>query len=77
MKGIQIFKSCQSYMDKTLYLGVYNKATGSSLLKLLSHENKGAKVEVGFVIQMGTGMIYQSNSSFSVSPWSKGEWVFS
>lgn len=44
-------------MDKTLYSGVYNKATGSSLLKLLSHENKRAKVEVGFVIQIGTGML--------------------
>lgn len=44
-------------MDKTWYLNVYNKTTGSSLLKCLSHENKGAKVEVGFVIQIGTGKI--------------------
>lgn len=27
-------------------LDVYNKATCSSLLKLLSHDNKGAKVEI-------------------------------
>lgn len=44
-------------MDKTLYLNVYNKATGSSLLKLLCHENKGTKTEVGFDIQIGTGRI--------------------
>lgn len=50
MKDIKIFKSCQSYMDKTWDLDVYNKATGGSLLKLLSHENKGPKAEIGFVI---------------------------
>lgn len=44
-------------MDETWYLNVYNKTTSRSVLKLLSHENKGAKVEVGFVIQIETGRI--------------------
>lgn len=78
MKDIKIFKSCQSYTDKTWDLDVYCKATGSSLLKLLSHENKGAKVEIGFVIQVGTGRISkQLAGCFSVSPWIKGTWMFS
>lgn len=63
MEDIKIFKSCQSYVDKTWDLDVYNKATSSSLLKLLSHENKGAKVEIGFVIQVGTGRISELDVS--------------
>lgn len=60
-------------MDKTWDLVVFNMATGSSLLKLLSHENKGAKVEIGFVIQVGTGRISEQLAGcFSVSPWIKG-----
>lgn len=78
MKEIKIFKSCQSYVEKTWDLDVYNKATGSSRLNLLSHENKGAKVEIGFVIQVRTGRISeQLDGCFSVSPWIKGMWMFS
>lgn len=78
MKDIEIFKSCLSYTDKTWNLDVYYKATGNSLLKLLSHENKGAKVEIGFVIQVGTERISKLLAGcLPISPWIKGIWTLS
>lgn len=74
IKDNQIFKCCQSYMDETWCLGVYNRTTGVSLLELLSHENKQRKIEVGFSALRGIERISkQLPGCDALSPWSEDE----
>lgn len=61
-------------MDETWCLGVYNRTIGVSLLKLLSHENKQRKIEVGFSALRGIERISkQLPGCDALSPWCEDE----